>query len=232
MRGTPSGRPSGCPRPEPRTGLLPSEEEVGSSNGTEAEPRARLTKNVSLKVQGKYDGFKEVNHLRNLPLISGRITCCTRTNIKSGYPEPRPSCWPRNRAVSYPTSRWWCGWKTCSCLRRAEQDQLQAILRIKFEKEGSETKPRGLTCKEHDDGLTDELNAQIADNHAVLGQEPGAGQHSVEQVCQCWLSEARYGVSEPFSATESVKVNSSCGMSCAQTDIPRGYMNAGCRHWS
>jgi len=82
-----TGRPSGCPRPEPRTGLLPSEEEVGSSNGTEAEPRARLTKNVSLKVQG-------------------RITCCTRTNIKSGYPEPRPSCWPRNRAVSYPTSRW------------------------------------------------------------------------------------------------------------------------------
>ena len=152
-------------------------------------PRARLTKNVSLEVQGKYDGLKEVNHLRNLPLISGRITCCTRTNIKSGYPEPRPSCWPRNRAVSYPTSRWWGGWKTCSCLRRAEQDQLQAILRIKFEKEGSETKPRGLTCKEHDDGLTDELNAQIADNHAVLGREPGAGQHSVEQVCQCWLSE-------------------------------------------
>ena len=69
-------------------------------------PRARLTKNVSLEVQGKYDGLKEVNHLRNLPLISGRITCCTRTNIKSGYPEPRPSCWPRNRAVSYPTSRW------------------------------------------------------------------------------------------------------------------------------
>ena len=77
-----------------------------SSKGTEAEPRARLRKNVSLKVQGKYDSLNEVNHLRNLPLISGRITCCTRTNIKSGYPEPRPSCWPRNRAVSYPTSRW------------------------------------------------------------------------------------------------------------------------------
>ena len=45
----------------------------------------------------------------------------------------------------------------------------------KFNREGSETKSRGLICKEHDAGLSDELST--ADNHAALEQEPGAGQH-------------------------------------------------------
>jgi len=49
--------------------------------------------------------------------------------------------------------------------------------RSNFESSSEETKSRGLFCKEHDDDLSDELTAQIAENHAVLGQEPGAGQH-------------------------------------------------------